>query len=61
MLTKMSFEPAACARSRSWCTSWKSRVASAVETTVVGVIGSASTGSCSPTLSALIAVARSAG
>ena len=37
MLTKMSLDPRCCARSRSWCTSWKSRVARAVETTKVGV------------------------
>ena len=39
------------ARSRSWWTSWKSRVAMAVLTTSVGVIGElASSGSWSPTL-----------
>ena len=38
-------DPAACARSRSWWTSWKSRVAIAVDTTSVGVIGSSHAGS----------------
>ena len=33
----MSLPPRATARSRSWCTSWKSRVASAAEITNVGV------------------------
>ena len=36
---KMSFEPAACAMSRSWWTSCQSRVAIAVLTIVVGVRG----------------------
>ncbi len=41
---KMSLLPWPIERSRSWCTSWKSRVASAVDTTSVGVIGSSQTG-----------------
>ena len=41
----MSFDPLACALSRSWCTSWKSRVAIAVETMNVGSPYSASSGS----------------
>ena len=44
----MSLEPFSCARSRSWCTSWKSRVASAVLTTNVGVTGSSHAGSWAP-------------
>ena len=35
----MSCDPCPWARSRSWCTSWKSLVASAVDTTRVGVTG----------------------
>ena len=45
MLTKMSFAPRATARSRSWCTSWKSRVASAEAITKVGVTSITSSGS----------------
>ena len=44
----MSCEPCPWARSRSWCTSWKSRVARAVETTRVGVTGSSQGGSSVP-------------
>src|SRR5580693_5885320 len=45
MLRKMSFAPPATARSLSWCTSWKSRVASAAATTNVGVTSMTSEGS----------------
>jgi hypothetical protein len=37
MLMKMSLAPRTTARSRSWCTSWKSLVASAEAITNVGV------------------------
>ena len=40
----MSFAPPATARSLSWCTSWKSRVASAEATTNVGVTSMTSGG-----------------
>ncbi len=39
MFMKMSLDPAPCATSRSWWTSCQSRVAIAVLTIVVGVIG----------------------
>ena len=42
-------DPFACALSRSWCTSWKSRVASAVETMNVGSPYSDKSGSLAPT------------
>ena len=44
MLRKMSLLPPATARSRSWCTSWKSRVAMADATTNVGVTSITSSG-----------------
>src|SRR5687767_11169679 len=48
MLMKMSFEPRVIARSRSWCTSWKSRVAIAVLITNVGVASTCHSGRESP-------------
>ncbi len=48
MFRKMSRLPRATAWSRSWCTSWKSLVASAVEITNVGVTSIRSSGSSSP-------------
>ena len=44
----MSLLPRRTARSRSWCTSWKSRVARAVATTTVGVTWITSSGSGRP-------------
>src|SRR5690349_12841360 len=48
MLMKMSFDPRWIARSRSWWTSWKSRVASAVLITNVGVASTCHSGRESP-------------
>ena len=45
MLMKMSLAPRTTARSRSWCTSWKSRVASAEAITNVGVTSITRSGS----------------
>src|SRR5689334_13868347 len=48
MLMKMSLEPRLTARSRSWWTSWKSRVAIAVLITNVGVASTCHSGRESP-------------